>query len=495
RIRERLEKQMAGKLKSRNIEGGDREISEKIFDFLEKKMERFEKEYSDLNEHLLTLHILKAFAKTLDAHTGYYSPKEAFEIRANLKKQFHGVGVVLRQDFDGVFIVSLIEGGPAQKSGKIQVGDQLIAINGTLVSGLAFDQLLEKMQGEIGTPLKLLVTRSSKEEEVKLVREKIIMNDERIAVSYEPYADGVIGRIDLPSFYDGGEQVNVERDLREAIKGLKQEGKLLGLVLDFRENSGGFLHQAVKVSKMFLKGGLIVISKYCDGEVSYSRDVDPRIYYDGPLVVLTSKASASAAEIVAQALQDHGVAIVVGDERTYGKGTMQYQTLTDESAKSFFKVTVGRYYTASGRSPQIEGVKADLVVPSFYFPYPIGERYLEFPLSNDHLSGEVFHSLEEMGRGTYQDLSKFPVPYLSPRESNWRKMLAVLKRSSSQRLAKDKNFQFFLKTAGQKKVERQSSSSQEASAPSNHGENDLQMAEAVQIIKDMVYLDRHALSY
>ena len=102
------------------------------------------------------------------------------------------------------------------------------------------------------------------------------------------------------------------------------------------------------------------------------RSLDGRSYYNGPLVILTSRASASAAEIVAQALQDYGTGIVVGDDRTYGKGTIQYQTVTDTGAASFFKVTVGRYYTVSGRTTQIDGVKADLVVPTPYSALAIG---------------------------------------------------------------------------------------------------------------------------
>src|SRR5262249_53796114 len=156
-----------------------------------------------------------------------------------------------------------------------------------------------------------------------------------------------------------------------------------GLVLDLRENAGGFLSQAVKVSGIFLSNGIVVISKYSRGDVHFLRNIVGRSYFNGPLVILTSKMSASASEIVAQALQDYGVGIVVGDERTFGKGSIQYQTVTDMSTDLFFKVTVGKYYTASGRTTQIEGVKTDIVVPTHYAPYHIGERYLEYPLSAD----------------------------------------------------------------------------------------------------------------
>ena len=158
---------------------------------------------------------------------------------------------------------------------------------------------------------------------------------------------------------------------------LKSQGNLRGLILDLRSNSGGFLSQAVKVAGLFISDGVIVISKYSNGEEKFYRDVDGKTVYDGPLVVLTSKATASAAEIVAQALQDYGVALVVGDEHTYGKGTIQTQTVTDNRSTSYFKVTVGKYYTVSGHTPQKEGVKADIVVPGRWSKEKIGEMSID----------------------------------------------------------------------------------------------------------------------
>ena len=198
--------------------------------------------------------------------------------------------------------------------------------------------------------------------------------------SFERYADGIIGKINLPSFYESAEGLSCEADLKAALRDLRKQGDLKGLVVDLRENSGGFLHQAVKVAGLFVSSGIIVISKYAHGETQYLRDIDGKSYYSGPLVLLTSRGSASAAEIVAQALQDYGTVLIVGDDRTYGKGTIQYQTVTDVSAATFFKVTVGRYYTVSGRTTQIEGVIADIQVPTYYSALAIGERYLQYPL-------------------------------------------------------------------------------------------------------------------
>lgn len=490
RIHQRLILEVKAHMKGRPEKELTPQLIQKILTHRSKRTASFETEYLNPTEHTLALHMLKAMAKSLDAHTGYYSPREAYEIRAALKKEFSGVGVVLREDFDGVYVANVVDGGPAQKSGQIQVGDILVAIDHQGVEDLTFEQLLEVMKGSAGSRIHLGLKRNDHLIHVDLIREKITMDNERLSIDFVPHGDGIIGKITVPAFYDNGGAVSLDRDLREALRTLKQEGSLKGIVMDFRENSGGFLSQAVKVASFFVQGGLIVISKYADGEVSYQRNIDGRHYFDGPLVILTSKASASAAEIVAQALQDYGVALIVGDERSYGKGSMQYQTITDEKARAFFKVTVGRYYTASGRSPQIQGVQADIIVPTVFFPYNIGERYLEFPLSNDHLSGDVFHSLMNIRQGSYRDVARFTVPYLKPRESQWRQMIPRLAANSQDRIDHNQNFQFFLKVGNGYRPQRPKGQSRRDAQNENFGKSDLQMDEAVEIVKDMITIQQ-----
>lgn len=468
----------------------------KLLNLYEKRLKRIENFYYNLDEkgethsvqfteHNQSLHILKAMTKSLDSHSAYYSSDEAAELRAALKKQFQGIGIVLKESEEGVYISDLITGGPAYTSGKIKIGDFVIAIDEFNIQDVAFDEVLDHLRGEEGTSVELTLKRNQEDPlKVSLKREKIVLHEERLSYTYEPYADGVIGKIVLPGFYDNGEGVNSEKDLRDAIKELKAMGPVYGLVIDLRENSGGFLSQAVKVAGLFITKGVIVISKYSDGEIRYMRDLDGRMYYQGPLVLLTSKASASAAEIVAQALQDYGVAVIVGDERTYGKGSMQYQTVTEEDAKVYFKVTVGRYYTISGRSTQIEGVKADILVPTAFSPYNIGERYLEYPLPSDQLDVENMTN----GKTQYKAFQKKYVPSLQVQETEWKRMLPYLKTNSEKRLAKDENFQFFLRRLRGEVTESRSSSKNQR-AP-NFGVSDLQVKESVNILKDMIYLHK-----
>ena len=278
-------------------------------------------------------------------------------------------------------------------------------------------------------------------------------------------------------------------DVRKAIEALEKKGRLRGLILDLRENSGGFLSQAVKVAGLFISNGVIVISKYSNGDERFYRDVDGETAYNGPLVVLTSKATASAAEIVAQALQDYGVALIVGDEHTYGKGTIQSQTLTDDKSSSYFKVTVGKYYTVSGHTPQKEGVKSDIVVPGHWNREQIGESYLD-SLDADTIPPSYNDELQDVPSDERSWYLKYYVPTLQRRIPIWRNLLPTLKKNSEYRIKQNKNYQFFLK--GRSNTEEESADNEEDwDSPDKNktfGEDDLQTEEAYNILKDMILI-------
>lgn len=468
---------------------------EKIFNLWERRFQSKEATYLAKNseeEHYLAIHSLYALAKSLDAHSSYFSPEEALEMRAILEKQFEGVGVVLREGINGVIIENLVKGGPAEKSQKVQVGDQIVQIGKAKVSDMSYSEVLTAFKGDGSKELQLGLKRKgdARIHTVILQREKITMDDERLKCHSTPCGNGHIGILTLPSFYEGGHLTSAERDMREAIKKLKKQAPLKGIVLDLRENSGGFLAQAVKVAGLFVSQGVIVISKYARGEIKYLRNLDGQLQFDGPLIVLTSRASASAAEIVAQALQDYGVALVVGDQETYGKGTIQFQTVTDKDAKAFYKVTVGRYYTVSGRSTQIEGVKADIVVPTIFSSYRIGERFLEYPLPSDQVSAAYIDPLTDIDFRSRTWFQKNYLPNLHQPQDKWKKNLTQLRGNSKYRLASDKNFVQFMQEQ-EKKVGRSSRHFKRGEA-STWGEVDLQMAEALNILKDMIELQNNS---
>lgn len=485
------------------IDSTDRRQS--VYGLFEKKVRRSENNYLFLDkeglrlskekiEHLIALRILKSFAKSLDTHTAFFSPEEAYEMRLSLEKQFEGVGVVLSEGIDGVMIADLIEGSPAEQSGQIKVNDLLVEIDGKSLGTASFEDVLDLLKkrdrSEIILGLKRLDPIFKKETffRVSLRKRPIAMKDDRIKTSYEVVDGGIIGKIALHSFYESSDGVSSEKDIKEAIRNFRSIGELKGLILDLRENNGGFLGQAVRVAGLFVANGVIVISKYGKGDIHYLRNIVGKSYFNGPLVVLTSKMSASAAEIVAQAVQDYGVALVVGDERTFGKGSIQYQTLTDENADLFFKVTVGRYYTVSGRSTQIEGVIADIVVPTQYAPYNIGERYLEYPLTQDRVEAAYVDPLNDLDEKTRLLFEKRYLPNLQRVVPFWKKVLPVLKQNSSERIAASPKFQKFFNKLEKVRARQSKLMVNTVDEPIEMSLQDLQMEEAVYIVKDMIQM-------
>lgn len=441
-------------------------------------------------ENEFSLLVLKAMAQSLDSHTAFFSESEAYDMKVRLEKGFHGVGIVLQESVDGIVVTRLIEGGPAEASGQIQPDDLILAVDGQSISDYSFDKVLEMIRGDEGSPIEFLIKRQyeeadairEKEFSVVLTREQITLQEDRVDLDWEEVEGGVIGKLTLHSFYEGEGGISSVRDLRSAIRKLSKEGEIQGLILDLRDNTGGFLMQAVKVAGLFISNGVIVVSKYSDGEKRYFRDIDGHSYYDGPLVVLTSRMSASAAEIVAQSLQDYGRAIVVGDERTYGKGSIQHQTVTGDYGQSFFKVTVGRYYTVSGNSTQIEGVKPDVFLPGVYNDDQIGEEFLDNPLPHDHIEAFYEDPLEDLEDNARRWYERHYKPSLAKRTDHWKAFAPILREKSAYRVERNEEYQQFISQDHPEFYEKEISDEK--------SKDDPQMKEAILILKDLIDLDR-----
>ncbi|MBB65197.1 MAG: tail-specific protease [Waddliaceae bacterium] len=491
-LRDRLEQQMVRFVAAQEQKVGKERVQERLIEVLalyERFVRNAENDYLFLNDlgkpidedkkkHRLVVHILKSLTKSLDSHTAFFSPQEAYDMKVRLQKGFHGIGIVLQETIDGIMVTRLIKGGPAVKSGLVQEEDRLIEVDGQAIAGYSFEHILDMVRGQESSSVVLGLVRledrgTAQEREhffnVELVRKRIDIDENRVDLSWVPFGDGIIGTIVLHSFYEGANGISSEQDVRAALQKLQTVGKVKGLVLDLRQNMGGFLMQAVKVAGLFISNGVVVVSKYSDGQKRYFRDTDGHTYYDGPLVVLTSRASASAAEIVAQALQDYGAAIIVGDDRTYGKGSIQHQTVTEDGLESYFKVTVGRYYTVSGKSTQITGVVSDIQVPGIFQDKHIGEEFLDFPLSTDKVAPSYQDKLEDLETEAVQWYQRHYVPSLEQVDKHWRAMLPLLRENSEERLAQ---------------MNQATSVKEEVSE-----DEDGQLKEAINIVKDMVHLD------
>jgi carboxyl-terminal processing protease len=326
---------------------------------------------------------LDALAHVYDPHSDYFGREEAenFDIEMNLS--LVGIGATLLSE-DGYCVISeLVPGGPAARSGLLKPGDRVVAVTQSGgkpvdVVDMPLPRLVELIRGPKGSTVTVTIipagTADSTRKTVSLVRDEIKLADQHVKASIIdlPQSGGPplrIGVIDLPSFYGEGDEKagGATSDTTRLIKKLQQEG-VRGLVLDLRRNGGGSLQEAIRLAGLFLPSGPIVQTRGPEGDVDIGNSPETNPLYAGPLVVLTSRLSASASEIVAGALQDYGRAVLVGDSSTFGKGTVQtivpLAQLFHQHGLGEVKVTIRKFYRPSGASTQLKGVVPDMVLPS-----------------------------------------------------------------------------------------------------------------------------------
>jgi carboxyl-terminal processing protease len=456
--------------------------------------------------NLILTNALKATALAFDTHTAYFTPAEATQFMIGVQQSLFGIGAQLRDDINGFSIVKMVDGGPALLGKELKAKDRIIAVNNEPVVGMDITDVVGLIRGEEKTPVVLTVVRETGEEKeakkeeilnITVLRGEVVIKESRYESSYEPYGDGVIAYLRLFSFYQDprNEESSSAADLAREIKNLKKDHKVNGVVLDLRYNSGGLLEQAVEVASLFITQGVVVSVKDYMGNVQHLRNLDSRTVWDGPLIVLLNRASASASEIVAQALQDYGRAIIVGDDHSYGKGSFQMFTLTTRNkggvnTQGEYKVTQGRYYTVSGKTPQMVGVAADVVVPGLLSEMEIGEKYAKYPLGNDEITDSFDDDLADLSLTEREKIGLVPVYKhgLQPRLSIYTKYLPTLKKNAELRLKLNKNYQEFLKKI-QKKDKDQESDAEEASADSDSdGQVDWQLNETYNVMRDLIIL-------
>lgn len=445
-------------------------------------------------KHMLSL-ILKSFASSLDSYTVYFTPTETQSFIIQVQQRLFGIGAQLRDDLNGFTVVRLLEGSPVEKCGMIKKGDRIIAVNEEPVVGLDIVDAVELIRGPKGSAVNLTFSREHFEKEklvnteifnVDVTREEIILNESRFETNIEPFGDGIIAHLRLFSFYQDPNSSSVE-DLKKEILRLSKEHNLLGVILDLRSNPGGLLPQAVAVAGLFVKKGIIASVKGKHEQIQHLRNLHGTVIWDGPLIVLTNRASASASEIVAQSLQDFGRAIIIGDDYTFGKGS--YQTFTLEPSinqnirinpQGEFKVTRGRYYTVSGKSPQFTGTKTDIEVPGLLSKLEVGERFTKNPLKNDSIPPNFQDTLSDLSIIQKKRLQKIYLTDLQKPLIMYYPYLDILKKNSQLRIQQDSTYQNFLKNLSESDISESNLESL--------GQCDLQLKETVSIMKDLLIL-------
>jgi carboxyl-terminal processing protease len=296
---------------------------------------------------------INGMIKTLDPHSAFMTPDVYKGLEEETQGHFGGIGIEITLVKDVLTVVSPIEDTPAYKAG-VKAGDQIIKIDGKTTKDISMMEAVKKLRGKKGTKVTITITREGtiKPRNIVLTRAEIQVQSVKAKIF-----DNNIGYIRISSFNE-----KTAADLRKALTDVKAKSNPLhGLVLDLRNDPGGLLNQAIEVSDMFLRSGIIVSTR---GRMK-SMETKMQARDDGtrevtvPMVVLVNEGTASAAEIVAGALQDNGRALIVGTQ-TFGKASVQTVIRLEDG--SALKLTTARYYTPKGRSIQAEGIKPDLIV-------------------------------------------------------------------------------------------------------------------------------------
>jgi carboxyl-terminal processing protease len=356
---------------------------------------------------------INAMTQLFDPHSSFLSADTLESFNSAVQNSFVGIGALL-QDDDGICTIKqILPGGPAEESGLLHDEDKILGVaqgkDGEFedVVDMQLRYIVRKIKGEKGTIVRLLIRPGtagdpSARKEVSITRGevKLTANLASAQLIEIPSPNGElipVGVIELPSFYGnigaGGTLTTTSGDVSELLKKLRAAGAQ-GIILDLRMNGGGLLSEAVRVAGLFIPVGPVVQVRNPDGHVDVLSDRDLNLEWDGPLIVLTSRFSASASEIVAGALQDHGRALIVGNSSTHGKGTVQevyhmntrpafswFQTPVKPQARPVAsKITIKQFYLPGGSSTQLKGVPSDIALPSVNEFLPIGESDLPHAL-------------------------------------------------------------------------------------------------------------------
>jgi carboxyl-terminal processing protease len=394
-----------------------------------KHYERMLKNLADIETDDVTEMFLTCLAGLYDPHSSYLSPESFEDFGIQMRLSLVGIGALLGFEDNECVVKELIPGGPADLGKQLHPNDKIIAVaadNGEPIDviGMKLRKVVDLIRGHKDTKVKLTVipagvTDGSVRKEITIVRDVVKLNSARAraAIYQVPGGNGEavpMGVITLPSFYGlsdeeenpgSEERTSATKDVAELINRLDAAG-IKALVLDLRNNGGGLLSEAIDLTGLFINKGPVVQVKSVTGEIQVDRDEDTQIRYTGPLAVLVSRFSASASEIVAGALQNYGRAIIIGDQSTHGKGSVQtivemknisrlLAHLPDKTGAA--RLTIQKFYLPNGASTQTKGVIPDIVLPSIDEYMQVGESNLPHALIWDEIPSTTFngHPLEQ----------------------------------------------------------------------------------------------------
>ncbi len=393
---------------------------EEAKDKLIRRYRSFAKRMHQMTADELLETYLSSLTSSLDPHTSFMSPGTLENFEIGMRLQLDGIGASLKGEDGYTTVAELVPGGAADKDGRLQKKDRVVGVGqggeGEIVDvvDMNLNEVVKLIRGKRGTivRLKVIPVGQTAPKVYDITRAKIELKDSEARgeiIEEGRKADGSpyrIGVINLPSFYmdmAGARQGQAEyksstRDCKRLLDEFKQKG-VDCVVLDLRNNGGGSLPESISLTGLFIDTGPVVQIKDADKRVQQYDDVDPGVSWDGPLVVLTNKFSASASEIVAGAIQDYRRGLVIGDKETHGKGTVQslldlgrqlFQRLPNAPTLGAIKITQQQFYRPGGLSTQLEGVKSDVELPSITTHLPVGEGDLDHAIAFDKVPAATF---------------------------------------------------------------------------------------------------------
>lgn len=406
-----------------------------------KNYERNLKRIKDTKFDAIVANYLNSFALSLDPHSSFFSKEYYDDFTIDMSLSLEGIGATLSQEDGFTIVEALVPGGAAAKSGLVEPQDKIVAVSkkdGKMENVIDMDlkDVVKMIRGPKGTKVKLTILRKesggNKKFDIELTREKISLEDNAVSIYYQDKeVNGVkqkIGIINFPSFYADSKRGG--RSSAADMKKIVAEAKanhVDGLVLDLSNNGGGSLEDAVKIGGLFIKTGNIVKqSSRREGSETALADTDEKVDWSGPLVILTSRISASASEIVSGAMKDYNRAVIVGSDHTYGKGSIQ-TVIAVPGDLGALKVTIGMFFTPGGYSTQHRGVEADVVIPSQYDVDEIGEKYMDYSLPPKKIDAFISKdAFVDKGEGAWNQI-----------KPDW---VTKLKTRSEQRVSKSDDF-------------------------------------------------------
>ncbi|RRN03352.1 carboxy terminal-processing peptidase [Bibersteinia trehalosi] len=334
---------------------------------------------------------LNAFAREIDPHTSYLSPRSAKRFQESMNLSLEGIGATLEMEDDVTTIKSLVPGAPAARSKRLAVGDKIIGVGQSQnkiedVVGWRIDDVVDKIKGKKGSKVYLEIepAKGGKSKIVTLVRDKIRLEDSAAKLTIDKVDGKNIAVIKIPSFYIG-----LTKDVRKLLKEMKAK-KVDGLIIDLRENGGGSLTEVVELTGLFIDEGPVVQVRDAFNRIKVHEDPNAGVEYDGKIMVMINRHSASASEILAAALQDYNRAIIVG-QQSFGKGTVQQSRSLnfvydlDREPLGSIQYTIQKFYRINGGSTQLKGVEADIRLPEIINAEKTGESFEDNALAWDKI--------------------------------------------------------------------------------------------------------------